>query len=199
MNIRTSLSSSLLAVVVSLITLGLGTSTTHAQVKIGDAAPQFELKDQNGTTHTLKQHLGKVVVLEWVNPTCPFVVKHYNLKTMQTLRSAHPEVIWIPINSSYYTTDKDNAVWAKSVDVPYVLNDASGSVGKAYGARTTPHMYVIDPQGKIAYQGAIDDNPHFDERPAQNYVNAALTDLKMKRAVKTPEIKPYGCSVKYKR
>lgn len=138
-------------------------------------------------------------MLEWTNPGCPFVVRHYDKDTMTKLASTHPDVIWLTINSSYFTTDEDNAQWATKEGVKIVLNDASGSVGHAYGARTTPHMFVINTEGQLVYQGAIDDNPHFDERAPKNYVDAALKDLKAGQKVQTPETSPYGCSVKYKR
>lgn len=186
----------------SALTLGftlLFSSLALAEPKTGAPAPDFTLKDHQGTTHKLSQYRGKIVVLEWTNPGCPFVVKHYEKDTMTKLAAKHPEVVWLTINSSYFTQDADNAQWAKAEGVKSVLNDASGEVGKQYGARTTPHMYVVSPDGTLAYQGAIDDNPHFDARADKNYVEAAIIDLKAKRPVKTPETKPYGCSVKYKR
>ena len=187
----------LCAIALSLV-MGLA-HLASAQPKTGAPAPDFTLKDQSGTEHKLSQYRGKVVVLEWTNPGCPFVVKHYEKDTMTKLAAKHPDVVWLTINSSYFTNDADNAKWAKSEGVQHVLNDASGKVGQAYGARTTPHMFVIGPDGALAYQGAIDDNPHFDARDSKNYVDAAIADLKAKRPVKTPEVRPYGCSVKYKR
>ena len=174
-------------------------SISFAQPKTGAPAPEFKLKDQAGKLHSLDQYRGKIVVLEWTNPTCPFVVKHYDKKTMTQLAAAHPDVIWLTINSSHYTTDAKNTAWAKKEGVRYVLNDAQGDVGKRYGARTTPHMYVIDAQGILVYQGAIDDNPYFDRRQDVNYVAQALQDLAAKRPVRQSETQPYGCSVKYKR
>ena len=168
-------------------------------VKIGQDAPNFTLKDQNGTTHTLAQYKGKIVVLEWTNPTCPFVVRHYKAKTMTTLAGKHADVVWLTINSSHYTTDKDNAAWAKAENVKFVLNDSTGKVGKQYGARTTPHMYVVDAKGKLAYMGAIDDDPYGDKKESTNYVAKALESLKANQAVQTATTKEYGCSVKYKK
>jgi peroxiredoxin len=172
---------------------------SFAQPKTGALAPTFKLKDQNGAPHSLEQYRGKTVVLEWTNPTCPFVVNHYAKKTMTKLAAAHPEVVWLTVNSSNYTTDEKNKEWAKREGVRYVLNDASGEVGRSYGAKTTPHMFVINAKGTLVYQGAIDDNPHFEKREGVNYVAQAIQDLAANRPVKRSEVRPYGCSVKYKR
>lgn len=174
-------------------------SNASAQPKVGVSAPQFNLKDQAGTAHSLSQYKGKVVVLEWTNPTCPFVVKHYERDTMTQLAAVHPGVVWLTINSSHYTTDAKNKVWAQREGVRYVLNDASGEVGRRYGAKTTPQMFVINAEGVLVYQGAIDDNPYFDDRKSVNYVAEALKDLAAKRPVQKAETRPYGCSVKYQR
>ena len=168
-------------------------------LKLGAEAPDFTLKDQAGAAVKLSSLRGKVVVLEWTNPTCPFVVRHYKAKTMTQLAAQNPEVIWLTIYSSYFTQDADNAQWAQKEGVKRVLNDASGEVGRRYGARTTPHMYVVDAQGKLAYQGAIDDDPYGEKKAPLNYVAEALKALKAGAPVKVGETKPYGCSVKYKR
>ena len=148
-----------------------------AQVSIGQEAPLFTLKDQMGKTHELKAYRGKTVVLEWTNPTCPFVEYHYEKDTMIKLSKAHPDVIWLTINSSYFTTDEANQKWAKAEGVKTVLADPSGKIGQQYGARTTPHMYVINPKGQLVYQGAIDDNPHMDDKKTINYIDQALKSL----------------------
>lgn len=167
-------------------------------VKTGEMAPDFTLKDQSGTEVKLSSLKGKLVVLEWTNPGCPFVVRHYKAQTMTKLAKANSDVVWLTINSSHFTQDADNTTWAQKEGVKTVLNDASGKVGKLYGARTTPHMYVIDAQGKIAYQGAIDDDPYGDKESPLNYVADALKALKAGKAPSINETKPYGCSVKYK-
>jgi len=176
----------------------LSATPTTASLKLGAPAPDFTLKDQRGATVTLSALKGKTVVLEWTNPGCPFVVRHYKAKTMTQLAQANPEVVWLTINSSYFTQDADNAKWADKEGVKVVLNDASGEVGKRYGARTTPHMYVIDAEGKLAYQGAIDDDPYGEKATPLNYVAEALKALKAGGSPKVNETKPYGCSVKYK-
>lgn len=189
----------LLSIIACMLMTLIVTSSVHARPKVGVSAPLFDLKDQTGTAHSLSQYRGKVVVLEWTNPTCPFVVKHYERDTMTQLAAAHPSVVWLTINSSHYTTDTKNKAWAQREGVRYVLNDASGEVGRRYGAKTTPQMFVINAEGVLVYQGAIDDNPHFDDRQSVNYVAEALKDLAAKRPVQNSETRPYGCSVKYQR
>lgn len=169
-----------------------------AQLKVGAPAPDFTLKDQAGNEVKLSALKGKTVVLEWTNPGCPFVVRHYKAKTMTQLAAAHPEAVWLTINSSHFTQDAANSEWAQKEGVKVVLNDASGAVGQSYGARTTPHMYVINAQGELAYQGAIDDDPYGDKPEPLNYVAEALKALKAGQPIKVSETKPYGCSVKYK-
>jgi peroxiredoxin len=179
--------------------LSAAPSAQATALKLGELAPDFSLKDQRGQELKLSSLRGKLVVLEWTNPTCPFVVRHYKAKTMTTLAQSHPDVVWLTINSSHFTQDADNAKWADSEGVKRVLNDASGEVGQRYRARTTPHMYVIDAAGKLAYQGAIDDDPYGDKQAPLNYVAEALKALKAGAQPKVGETKPYGCSVKYKR
>ena len=188
----------LLIISLSLISMGLITPAL-AKVQIGQEAPDFTLKDQEGKEHKLSDYRGKVVVLEWTNPTCPFVEYPYQRDTMTTLASEHSKVVWLTINSSYFTTAEANKKWAKLEGVKTVLADPSGATGKIYNARTTPHMYVIDSTGKLVYQGAIDDNPHMDKRETVNYVERALKSLSRGTPIKTGQTPPYGCSVKYKR
>ena len=184
----------------SLATLMLCFSVlVAAPLKIDEPAPDFTLKDQSGSAHTLSQYKGKIVVLEWTSPTCPFVVRHYTAKTMTSSAKAHPEVVWLTVNSSHFTKDKDNRAWAEKNGVRTVLNDSSGSVGALYGARTTPHMYIIDVKGALAYQGAIDNDPYGENAQPINYVMQAIKELKAGRRVSQADTKPYGCSVKYKR
>ena len=170
---------------------------SFAKVNTGEIAPDFTLSDQDGKSHTLSAYRGKTVVLEWTNPTCPFVEFHYKNDTMNKLSNAYPNVVWLTINSSYFTTAENNKKWARSENVKTVLADPSGKVGRSYEARTTPHMFVINPEGKIVYQGAIDDNPHMDQKVSVNYVKEALSALKSKKKVEVGETRPYGCSVKY--
>lgn len=169
--------------------------------KIGEAAPDFTLTDHTGQPVTLSKLKGKVVVLEWTNKDCPFVVRHYDLGTMKTLaeRYAPKQVVWLAINSSHFANVEQNAGFVKARTLPYrVLDDHSGTVGRAYGARTTPHMYVVDAKGHLAYRGAIDNNPWGDAKVPTNFVDAALTSMLAGQPVAAPLAKPYGCSVKYK-
>jgi peroxiredoxin len=179
------------------------TSTVRAEAKVGDAAPAFSLTDQDGKTVSLADFAGKVVVLEWINDQCPYVQKHYNEGHMNNLAAQYKDkgVVWLAINSTSSTSDEKNKAIASkwSITRP-ILNDASGATGKAYGAKTTPHMYVIGTDGKLAYKGAIDSNNDSETSSiasATNYVAKALDETLAGTAVSTPETKPYGCSVKY--
>ena len=175
----------------------------------GRDAPSFTLTDVAGKRVDLATLRGKTVVLEWTNPACPFVQKHYGSGNMQSLqkRFTGQDVVWVTINSTAaghaeYLKPAQHADWmTKQGGSPtYVALDADGKVGRAYGARTTPHMYVIDPAGKLVYAGAIDDkrstNPA-DVKTANNYVAQALGELKAGKEVSTPATQAYGCSIKY--
>lgn len=176
---------------------------------IGQPAPAFTATDADGRTHSLSDFKGKTVVLEWTNEGCPYVKKHYNSGAMQSLqKSATGDgVVWLTVVSSapnaqgYLAPDAAKSWKTKNgAASTALLIDSSGTVGKAYDARTTPHMYVVDKTGKLAYMGGIDDKPVADPSSlngATNYVSAALGDLKAGRAVATPVTKAYGCSVKY--
>lgn len=185
-------------------------AAAHAAPEVGKAAPDFTLTDLNGQTHSLSSYRGKTVVLEWMNQECPFVVKHYDKSgNMPATQKAAKEqgVVWLTINSGHPGAqgDFDKAkveAWMKKTGAAPTayFRDQTGKVGKLYDARTTPHMFIIDPQGVLVYAGGIDDirsaNPD-DIAKATNYVTAALTDLKEGRAVRTATSRPYGCSVKY--
>ena len=191
------------------VALSLPTFSAWA-VTIGQPAPAFELKDTSGKTVKLADFKGKHVVLEWVNPGCPFVVKHYGSQNMQGLQKAYTakDVVWLSVNSTarsagdYLEPAALNAKLVKEWGAAptAVLMDESGKVGRAYAAKTTPHMYVIDPAGKLVYAGGIDDkrtsNPA-DVKTANNFVKAALTESLAGKPVSTPTATPYGCSVKY--
>lgn len=173
----------------------------------GDVAPAFTLKDTNGVEHSLAQYLadGKIVVLEWFNPDCPFILKHHKLnrtmnETYATL--AHKGMVWLAINSSAPGKQGNglerNRKAVTEYEMPFpLLLDESGSVGRAYGARTTPHMFIIGKDGKVAYAGAIDDDSSPTTPGKRNYVISALRAVMDGRAVPEPMTKPYGCSVKY--
>jgi hypothetical protein len=177
---------------------------------IGQPAPTFELKDTSGKTVRLADFKGKHVVLEWTNPGCPFVVKHYDSQNMQGLQKQYTskEVVWLSVNSTarsagdYLAPAALNAKLVKEWGAAptAVLMDESGKVGRAYAAKTTPHMYVIDPAGKLVYAGGIDDKRSADPadvKTANNFVKAALNESLAGKAVHTPTAAPYGCSIKY--
>jgi len=177
---------------------GPGHDHGHGQAHIGQAAPDFELVDHAGNVHKLSDYAGKTVVLEWTNPQCPFVVRHYKADTMTDMAAAHDDVVWLAVDSSNFVTAKSASAWAKSEDINFpILLDPSGEVGKAYNARTTPHMFVIDAEGTLVYDGAIDDDPRGKSDEATNYVEAALASVEAGKTVETATTKPYGCSVKY--
>lgn len=180
-----------------------------AAPKTGEAAPDFTLKGVDGKDYKLSSFKGKTVVLEWFNNDCPYVKKHYDSKNMQNLQKAQTGkgVVWFSIISSKKGSEGNvDAEGGKAVmqergmASTALLLDETGSVGKLYGAKTTPHMFVVDKGGKVAYQGAIDDRPSASPKSldgAMNYVLTALTSLEKGEPVKTASTTPYGCSVKY--
>jgi peroxiredoxin len=172
-------------------------------VSVGDTAPAFTLADTAGNEVSLSDFEGKIVVLEWLNPDCPFVQRHYKAGTMKSLATKYGSdgVVWLTINSTNYMDAAANAKFKAENDLPYtILVDQSGDVGHLYGAKTTPHMYIIDGAGTLVYIGAIDDDPRGNKgEPAVNYVAVALDEVLAGKAATTAETKPYGCSVKYKK
>ena len=163
----------------------------------------FTLKDQSGKDVSLGDLKGKIVVLEWINPECPYVKRHYKSNTMVGLANEYKEkgVVWLAINSTKHFNRQMNLEFHLQHNLPYpVLDDHTGVVGKRFRAKTTPHMFVIDRAGQIAYAGAIDDDNSVggDKGDAtENYVKQALDELLAGKAVSTSQTKPYGCSVKY--
>lgn len=174
-----------------------------AKATIGKMAPDFSLKDQNGKTVMLSDHKGKVVVLEMFNQGCPYVVRHHKAKTMTSTADKYQgqDVVWLAINPTPGKTAEDNKTTAESWDIDYpILSDDSTSVAQQYGAKTTPQMYIIDKEGKLVYNGAIDNDSSADGAKgdkATNYVAKALDEVLAGKPVSTPETKPYGCAVKY--
>lgn len=180
-----------------------------ADAAVRREAPDFTLRDTHGAEHRLSSYRGKVVVLEWVNHGCPFVKKHYGGGNMQALqrRTTSAGVVWLSICSSAEGKQgfMDAAAWNDTIArtntaATAVLLDAAGDTGRLYGARTTPHMFVIDAAGRIAYEGAIDDRPTSDAADipaATNHVAAAVDAVLAGKPVANPSTKPYGCSVKY--
>jgi peroxiredoxin len=186
----------------------IGTYGWRAQAQTGPAseparkhAPDFTLTDQKGNTVKLSDFKGKVVVLEWTNPDCPFVQRHYKAGTMARLAKAYAAkgVVWLAINTTYYMNREKDAAWAEQQQIAYpVLGDHDGKIGKAYGAKSSPHMFVIDAKGNIAYRGAIDNDASGEKKEGVvNYVALALDAVLAGKPVAIPETKSYGCSVKY--
>jgi hypothetical protein len=181
-----------------------------SDAEIGSPAPDFTLPGSLGHTHTLSDYAGKIVVLEWLNHGCPFVKKHYNSGNMQALQKMAKEkgVVWFSIISSapgkqgYSTPEQANEAAQEKNAVPAaILLDPEGTVGKMYGAITTPHMYIIDEEGRLVYNGGIDDirSANVDDiAKAKNYVRAALEEMLSGQEVSVKTSQPYGCSVKYK-
>jgi len=187
-----------------LLLSGAGAAAAGPGVDPGDTAPAFTLADSAGKTLSLADSKGKIVVLEWTNPDCPFVKRHNAEGTMKKLETTYAErgVVWLTINSTHYMDSAANAAYAKKEGISWpVLVDQDGAVGHLYGAVTTPHMYIIDAKGAVVYDGAIDDDPRGKKEAGDrtDYVAAALDELLAGKAVSTPETKPYGCSVKYKK
>lgn len=178
-------------------------------VKPGDQAPDFKGTDSNGKTQSLSQYRGKWVVLEWANRGCPYEQKHYNSGNMEALQKdwTAKGVVWLSILSSapgqqgYMTPAAENQYLSTMHAAPTAaILDPTGAIGRMYDAKTTPHMFVIDPAGKLIYEGAIDDRPSTDPeslKGAHNYVSEALEDGMAGKPVPTPVTRSYGCSVKY--
>ncbi|MCI0570194.1 MAG: redoxin domain-containing protein [Myxococcaceae bacterium] len=171
-----------------------------ATAAVGKPAPAFALKDETGKTHSLAQYKGKTVVLEWTNPDCPFVKRHYEADTMQkVLAGADPkQVVWLAVDSTSTGTPERDATFKKAEGFTWpVLQDKDGKVGRAFGARTTPHMFVIDGTGVVRYAGAIDDDPRGANATPNNYVRKTLQSLSAGTTIDPSSTTPYGCTVKY--
>jgi peroxiredoxin len=185
--------------------LALAALPALATGAVGEKAPNFKLQGVDGKSYSLDAFKGKTVVLEWVNPNCPFSDRHAKEHTMAELVKQHGEVVWLGINSTNpehadFLKPAAHNAWMTKNGVNYpVLYDPKGEVGHAYGASTTPHMFIIDKAGKIAYNGAIDDDPRGGKaKPARvNYVSGGLTLAKSDKSPDPAATKPYGCSVKY--
>jgi peroxiredoxin len=197
----------LLGLLASLISTALFAADSPT---VGSTAPDFSLTDSKGKTQSVSQYKGKYVVLEWFNPECPFVKKHYGSGNMQKLQEEFTGkgVVWLSIDSSApglegnLTPEKANAKVAEwKTKQTALLLDPDGKAGRTYGAKNTPHMFVINPEGKIIYEGAIDSkatpNPA-DIASSTNYVKVALDESLGGKPVSNANTKPYGCSVKYK-
>ena len=193
----------------AVLTAGALVVSSASAAPVGDAAPAFKENDSAGKMVKLSDFAGRTVVLEWTNDGCPFVQKHYNSKNMQKTQEAASKdgVVWLTVISSkpgsqgYVSgAQADKLTADRGAHPAHVLLDPDGSMGKAYGAKTTPHMYIITPDGKIAYNGAIDSiqsNRVEDIPKAKNYVLAALDAVKAGKKPDPALTVPYGCSVKY--
>lgn len=189
--------------------LAESSSKTLTEAEVGQKAPDFTLPDAQGKNQSLSDFAGKYIVLEWVNFGCPFVRKHYESNNMQKLQDAYTKrgVVWLSICSStegkqghMSNSEINKALKEKNAHPTSYLIDANGKVGKMYGAKATPHMYVIDAKGTLVYKGAIDDKASVDQEDiagATNYVKSALDQAMSGKKVSTASTKAYGCSVKY--
>lgn len=194
-----------------LLTLAFAPPATaqSSQAAVGEQAPSFSLEDTDGTTHSLSDYEGQFVVLEWLNFGCPFVGKHYDSGNMQQLQQTYTDkgVVWLSIVSSapgtqgYYPPEEmKQQKKAHNGNMSAILLDPSGEVGKKYGAKVTPHMYIISPEGELLYKGGIDDKPTTDVSDiegATNYVKKALDEAMNGEEVSVKTSQPYGCTVKY--
>lgn len=195
--------------ILTLALLFCAATVAHAAVKVGQQAPDFTLKGADGKTYKLSDYKGDYVVLEWLNHGCPFVVKHYKKGDMQATQKQHTDdgVIWLSIVSSapgkqgYEEPEQAQKTKEKQgSNATAVLIDSTGKVGKEYGAKRTPEMFIIDPEGKVIYHGAIDSirsTDPADVSKAKNYVNTALAEAKSGKPVSQTSTQPYGCGVKY--
>jgi AhpC/TSA family len=193
----------------TILTLSAGLQFASAQALIGAAAPAFTLTDSNGRNLSLADFKGKTVVLEWTSHECPYVGKHYRGNNMQALQRkwTGQGVVWLSVISSapgqpgYVSAQQANKLTAdRGASPTAVLLDPTGKVGRAYGARTTPHMYVIDGEGAFVYMGGIDDQPTArleDLKRARNFVDQALSEISQGKPVSVTASRAYGCSIKY--
>lgn len=177
-----------------------GIDPRAAAAMVGAPAPDFTLSDTGGQPVKLGGFAGKIVVLEWVNPDCPFVQRVYQAGIMKNLASEYGRkgVVWLAINSTHYMDAAASRQWQEKYSLPYpILDDRAGVVGRMYGARTTPHMFIVDRSGTLVYAGGLDDDPRGEKSPPAGYVRQALDALLAGKTVAVAETKPYGCSVKY--
>ena len=199
-----------LAVAALLSASFFATAPAHSAAVVGQKAPDFTLKDTSGKSVSLADFKGKTVVLEWVNPGCPYVRKHYSVGNMQSTQkdAASKGVVWLAINSTDtshgdYLAPAALQGWMgeQKAAATYTLMDESGKAGQAYAARTTPHMYIVSPQGNLVYAGGIDSIASArteDIKLATNYVKQSLGEALAGKPISNASTKPYGCSVKYK-
>jgi len=190
----------------ALLSLILLYATSALALDAGDKAPAFELPGANGKLVKSAEYAGKIIVLEWMNPGCPYVRKHYSTGHMQKLQEELTKkgIVWLTINSTnsehgdfVEAEDREAFVKQEKMHSTAYLTDADGKIGQLFEAKTTPHMFVIDKTGTIAYTGAIDDTPMGDPEVSKNYVTQAVDELLADKSVSESQTRSYGCSVKY--
>lgn len=188
----------LLAATVVGVALAVAASAAEPP-RVGAPAPEFRAQDETGESHDLASYRGRTVVLEWTNPECPYVARHYRADTMEKLAKRYQsDVVWLAVNSTWSNTPEDTRRWKQEQGFAYAtLQDPKGGLGRLYGATTTPNMFVIDPKGVLRYAGAIDDDPRGHEQDPDNYVDGALQALRAGADPDPSKTRPYGCSVKY--
>lgn len=186
-----------------------GINSNAAKLTTGSPAPDFDYTDVEGNSGKLSELEGKYVIIEWFNHGCPFVAKHYNTDKMQELQTKYTgkEVVWIAVNSTsdvhgdYKNIEETKGEAEKfGTTASHIVIDESGDIGKLYGAKTTPHIFIIDPEGVLIYQGAADSiksTDNADIAKATNYIDVSMTEALTPVDISNPETKPYGCSVKY--
>jgi peroxiredoxin len=194
----------MLAILVAstVIFYGCQSKESNNKSETGKTALEFKLTNYDGKAIGLSYYKGKIVVLEWFNYECPFVKYHYEkAKTMTTLANKYKDknVVWLAINSTGHLVAEKNKDFAGKHEISYpILDDRSGKTGRAYGAKTTPHMFIIDTEGKIVYSGAIDNSPLGKKKEGMtNYIDKALTEFTTGKTISISNTEPYGCSVKY--
>ncbi len=199
-----------LAIIISVFIISWASQNSQAaKLVTGSEAPDFEYTDLEGNTGKLSDLRGKYVIVEWFNHGCPFVAKHYNSKKMQSLQSEYTgkDVVWIAVNSTsdghgdYRNPEESKSDAQKhGTSATKIVIDGQGEIGQLYGAKTTPHIFIINPEGTLIYQGAADDIKSTDTEDipkATNYIDLAMTEALTEKELTNPETKPYGCSVKY--
>lgn len=212
MTIHITRRDALTALATTAVAVGItsaSSSTSEASVLTGTPAPNFTATDAKGRQHILSAYRGKTVILEWTNHECPYTVKHYATGNMQSLQRAatHSGAVWLTVVSSRPGTqghvtavEADGLTDSRKAHPTAVVLDPKGNLGRLYGARTTPHMYIIDPAGMLVYMGGIDDQPSASQasvKVARNYVREALEAMAAGRPIALASTRPYGCSVKY--
>ena len=196
-----------LAIAASVLAVAVISAFTFVpgEVEVGKAVPAFSLKGIDGKSYSISDFKGKIVVLEWSNPNCPYVQRVYKSGIMQSVQKKYADkVVWLTVNSTSpkhqdFETSENLAKAYKDWKATFVtmLLDPEGDVARMYDAKTTPHMFIIDKTGKLAYAGAIDDDPRGNKAEKTNYVDLALTSVLEGKAVATTNTRSYGCTIKY--